>query len=96
MAVKNDMSEEQPCLIPTLIGKGSETKLPATMCAHMFVWKSFRMAVNLGGQPHFERIIHTYLLMVSQALVRSVKAMNRWWFCALRFSSEGEGQSKSS
>jgi len=48
----------QSCLTPTSIGKGSETKPPATTRADMTAWNPFRMAVNLGGQPLFERVIN--------------------------------------
>ena len=83
------VARTQPCLTPLRILNASE-KLPLNCTVpFMSVWKDSIMLCSLGGQPIFVRTLNLKrpsLLIRSNALVRSMKAMYKGICCSLHFS----------
>ena len=76
----------QPCFIPTSTGKLEDWDPAITTWAHMPVWNSCSIAIKVGEQPNLRRMFQRRSrLTVSNAFVRSTKAMHKSWCCSRHF-----------
>ncbi len=73
--IKSTGAKTQPCFTPTFTSKDSDWSCPVSTLACIPSCSCFRMQRNLGGTPSLERFFQSRSwLMVSKALLRSIKA----------------------
>jgi len=77
----------QPCLTPVQIGKALDTELSNWTRAFMFSWNATRMESSFSGQPNSLGMLDKPdRLIVSKALVRSMKTAQNGSDCSTLFS----------
>lgn len=89
--LKRTGTRTQPCLTPTSTLKRADCMLPVLAFACIPSWSWCRTLQNLGGMPLFDSRIHkSSQLTMSNALDKSLEAMNRSLCCSQLFSWTGQ------